>query len=77
VQKLEHPRQIQIAGRRIQCETADDRTLLMQARSIEVDSSSAARISEIQLYLIKDACQRYSLGKHQRIVNNAIKLFGR
>lgn len=77
MQQLEHPRQIQIAGRRIQCETADDRTLLMQARSIEADPSSAASISEIQLYLIKDACQRHFLGKHQRIVNNAIKLFGR
>ena len=77
MQKLEHPRQIQIAGRHVQCENAGDRTLLLQARSIEVDPSSAAGISAIQLHLIKSACQRYSLGKHQRIVNNAIQLSGR
>ena len=77
MQKLEHPRQLQIAGRNIQCDTADDRTLLMQAGSIEVDPSVAATLSVGRLQLIKDACQRYSVGKHQRLVNQAIERSGR
>jgi hypothetical protein len=67
------PREIKITGRRIFCDSADDCELLTQARSIGDAPAVADGLSVGRLHLIKDACQRYSLGKHQRLVNKAIQ----
>lgn len=68
-----HPRQIHIAGRTVRCDSTDDRALLGQAKSIEIDSAFAATLTIGRLHLVKDACQKYSLGKHQRLVKLAIE----
>ena len=67
-----HPKEIKITGRRIFCDAADDCDLLAQARSIADEPAVADGLSVGRLHLIKDACQRYSLGKHQRLVKKAI-----
>ena len=67
-----HPKEIKITGRRIFCDSADDCDLLTQARSITDEPAVADGLSVGRLHLIKDACQRYSLGKHQRLVKKAI-----
>jgi hypothetical protein len=72
VQQDNHPRQIQIAGRNIRCASADDRNLLVQANNISKDPTAAIGISLDRLYVIRDACQRYSVGKAQRLVKMAI-----
>jgi hypothetical protein len=71
-----HPREIKITGRRIFCDSAEDCDLLTQARSIADEPAVADGLSVGRLHLIKDACQRYSLGKYQRLVNNAIQPSG-
>jgi len=60
-------------GRTILCQTAEDRNLLREADAIAVDSSVAQHLSIGRLMLIKDACQFYLLGRHQRLVKLAIK----
>ena len=75
--EIKHPREIKITGRRIFCDSAEDCDLLTQARSIADEPAVAEGLSVGRLHLIKDACQRYSLGKHQRLVNNAIQRSGR
>jgi hypothetical protein len=70
------PREIKIAGRRIFCDSAEDCDLLTQAKSIGDELAVADGLSVGRLHLIKDACQRYSLGKHQRLVNKAIQRLG-
>ncbi len=67
-----HPREILIAGRTIRCDSVEDRALLGQAKTITEDPSAAVGIKLDRLYLIRDACQRYSVGKAQRLVKMAI-----
>jgi len=71
-----HPREIKITGRRIFCDSAEDCALLTQARSIADEPSFGDGLTVGRLHLIKDACQRYSLGKYQRLVNKAIQRLG-
>lgn len=68
-----HPRQIQIAGRNVRCDSTDDRALLMQAKSIEINPVVADALTIGRLHLIKDACQKYSRRKHQRLLKLAIE----
>lgn len=68
-----HPRLLYIAGRRIWCESDEDRDLLAQAVQLEKNPESVLKLSIGRLQLMKDACQRYSLGKYQRLINMAIK----
>lgn len=68
----DHPRQIQITGRNIRCDTAEDRQLLAQAKAIIVDPKSADGLSLERLCLIRDTCQHYALGKAQRAMKIAI-----
>jgi hypothetical protein len=70
------PRQIFLAGRNVVCDSADDLTLLKDAQALEIDPASTLKLSIGRLQLMKDACQKYSLGKYQRIVNQAIDRFG-
>ncbi|MBL9161673.1 MAG: hypothetical protein JNL18_02905 [Planctomycetaceae bacterium] len=65
-------RQIQIAGRNIRCDSEEDRALLSAAKAITEDPSTAGGIKLDRLYVLRDACQRYSVGKAQRLVKMAI-----
>ena len=66
------PLQIQITGRNVVCETPDDRLLLVHAKSICARPEVGEHFSDAKLQQIKLACQRYSLGKAQRIVKLAL-----
>lgn len=68
----ERPLQIQITGRKVLCDTAEDRVLLMQAKRIITDPSAAEGLSLETLHVIRDTCQRYALGKAQRTIKIAI-----
>ena len=70
----ERPLQIQITGRNVLCDTADDRDLLGQAKRIITNPSAANGLSLDTLYVIRDACQRYALGKAQRALKIAIDI---
>ncbi len=72
MQQDNHPRHIQIAGRTIRCNSPEDRALLTQAQSIETNPGAADEMGIGRLHFIKDACERYSIGKHQRLVKLAI-----
>ena len=61
----------------VKCESEEDRQLLRGAKAIVDDPSVAAQIEIGRLHLIKDACQRYSLGAVQRLVKRAIDRAGR
>ncbi len=67
-----HSRQIRLAGRNIRCDSTDDRELLAQAKAISENSTAANGVGLARLYAIRDACQRYSVGKAQRPVKMAI-----
>jgi hypothetical protein len=67
-----HVAKIIIGGRTIECSSAEIRRLLLEAKAIGEDESSAQRFSIGRLMLIKDACQLHCLGRHQRLVKNAI-----
>ena len=68
----ERPLQIQITGRNVLCDTAEDRVLLAQAKRIITDPSAADALSVETLNVIRDTCQRYALGKAQRAVKIAL-----
>lgn len=68
----DHPCQIQITGRNIRCDTAEDRQLFAQAKAIIVDPKSADGLSLERLCLIRDTCQQYALGKAQWAMRIAI-----
>lgn len=68
----DHPRQIPITGRSICCDTAEDRQLLAHAKAVIVDPKSADRLPLERLHLIRNACQRYALGKAQWAMKMAI-----
>ena len=68
-----HPRLLYIAGRKIWCESEEDWDLLTQAVRLEKDPESVLKLTAGRLQLMKDACQRYSLGKYQRVVRMAIE----
>lgn len=70
----EHPRQIQITGRNIICDTLTDRELLAQAKAIVVNPAAADVVSLENLYAIRDTCQRYALGKAQWALKIAIDI---
>jgi hypothetical protein len=63
---------VKIAGRSIRCDSSEDRALLLLAKSIEVDPGAADAQSIGRLYLVRDVCQRYGVGKSQRLVKMAI-----
>lgn len=73
MQNDNHPRLFYIAGRKIWCESEEDRHLLAQAVQLEKNPESVLKLSIGRLQLMKDACQRYSLGKYQRLVRRAIE----
>lgn len=64
--------QIQITGRNVVCGTPDDRLLLVHAKSFCERAQVSEHFSDAKLQQIKLACQRYSLGKAQRIVKLAL-----
>ena len=64
---------IRIEGRTIECSTAEVRNLLLAAYKIGKDETSSRDVSIGRLIMIKDACQIYSLGRLQRLVNKAIQ----
>ena len=66
------PLQIQITGRNIVCESADDRLLLVHAKSICENPAVGVHFSDAKLQQIKNACERYSLGRAQRVVKLAL-----
>lgn len=70
------PLQIFLAGRNIICNSAEDRELLSDAKALEISPADAVNLTVGRLYLIRDACQRYSLGKRQRLTNRAIERAG-
>ena len=59
------------------CDSDEDRQMLQDAKSIADDPSAASNLTIGRLHLIKDACQRYSLGSLQRLVKMAIDRGGR
>ena len=67
-----HIAKIIIDGRKVECITAEERRVLLEAKAIGDDESAAKYLSIGRLMLIKDACQRYSLAKYQRLVKLAI-----
>lgn len=77
MRQLYPPRHIFLGERNIVCESAEDFELLQEARAIERDFSTALKLSIGRLHLVKDACERYSFGKHQRLISQAIKSCGR
>jgi len=72
-----HPRQILLSGRNIFCESGEDRALLTEAKALSEATASALDFTVGRLQLIKDACQRYSLGAAQRVVKRAMDNAGR
>ncbi len=72
-----HVAKIVIDGRSIECATAEDRQLLVQANAIGEDPDAAKHFSIGRLMLIKDACQLHNLGRHQRLVKLAIDRINR
>ena len=72
-----HPRLIQLGDRKITCDSAEDLILLKEAKILEDEPARAPEFTIGRLHLIKEACQRYSLGKHQRLTNLAINRAGR
>ena len=71
------PRQISLGDRSIVCESAEDLKLLKEALALETDPKSVLQHSIGRLHLIKEACQRYSLGKYQRLASQAINRAGK
>ncbi len=71
------PRLILLAGRKVNCDSAEDLILLKEAKILEKHPASVLNFSVGRLQLIREACQRYSLGKYQRLVNLAIERAGR
>jgi hypothetical protein len=67
------PRLIHLAGRIVYCDSAEDLILLKEARILEKHPASILNFTVGRLQLIREACQRYSLEKHQRLVNLAIE----
>jgi hypothetical protein len=63
---------IVVGDRQVRCDNGDDRSLLVQAKAIAEDPRRARGCSIARLTQIKDACQRYSLGKLQRLVKQAM-----
>lgn len=51
--------------------------LLEEAKIFEENPSRVGYLTIGRLHLIKNACQRYSLGKHQRLVHQAIEQLSR
>ncbi|BBO35696.1 hypothetical protein PLANPX_5308 [Lacipirellula parvula] len=74
MQRNDHPRRIQITGRNVLCDTFDDRELLAQAKAVVLNPATADTLSLENLYVIRDACQRYALGKAQRALKIAIDI---
>ncbi|WP_428308488.1 hypothetical protein [Lacipirellula sp.] len=70
----ERPLQIHITGRNIHCETRDDRDRLSEAKAIIANPEAADVLLLDNLYAIRSACQRYSLGKAQRALKIAIDI---
>ena len=67
-----HVAKIIIDGRTIECSSAEVRRLLLEAKAIGDDETAAQHFSIGRLMLMKDACQLHCLGRHQRLVKNAI-----
>lgn len=63
---------VQIGGRQVVCESDQDLVLLKEAKIVEEFPERILYLTVGRLQLINDACQRYSLAKHQRLVRNAI-----
>lgn len=66
------PFKARVGERIIACRSSEDRNLLHDAQAIVDDPKAAELMTFGRLHLIKDACQLYSLGKHQRLVKMAI-----
>ena len=69
-------RQIFLAGQIIMCESTEDLALLKEAQTLEIDPLSVLNLSVGRLHLIDAACQKYSLGKYQRLASQALDRFG-
>lgn len=66
------PFKARVDGRTIACRSLEDRNLVYEANAIAEDPTAANHMTIGRLHLIRDACQIYSLGKHQRLVKMAI-----
>lgn len=66
------PFKARVGERIVACRSSEDRSLLHGAQAIAEDPTAAEHMTIGRLDLIKDACQFYSLGKHQRLVKMAI-----
>lgn len=66
------PRIILISGRKVICDSEMDLVLLKEANIIEEFPERVLYLTVGRLQRINDACQRYSLAKHQRLVREAI-----
>jgi hypothetical protein len=71
------PRLIHLAGKIVYCDSAEDLILLKEAKILEKHPASVLNFTVGRLQLIREACQRYSLGKHQRLMTLAIERAGR
>ncbi len=63
---------IKLSSRLIHCLTEEDRLLLRDADAISRDLDEAKKLSKGRLTLIRDACQRYSLGMLQRVIKQQV-----
>lgn len=71
------PLLIRMGDRKVICDTAEDLQMLKDALKLEAHPEREPNFSSERLLLIKGACQRYSLGKHQRLATQAIERLGR
>ncbi|BBO31571.1 hypothetical protein [Lacipirellula parvula] len=49
---------------------------MKETQALEIDPATVLQHSIGRLHLIKEACQRYSLGKYQRLASQAIDRAG-
>lgn len=68
----ERPFKVRVGERIVACRSLEDRNLVYAANAIAEDPTAAEHMTIGRLHLIKDACQLYSHGKHQRLVKMAI-----
>lgn len=67
------PLQIHVHGISVRCETPEDRRLLADANTIIEKPSLVQKYSADRLRDIKNVCQKYSLGRAQRLIHLAIE----
>lgn len=64
---------VRMPGLTIKCESEEDRQLLQDANAIRDQSQTAPKFPLGRLQLIRDACDRYSLGTMQKLLKVEIE----